>query len=481
MSSRTDAKVAQEHAEYEAYQLAVAEEARLKAEAEARQMAALNTAVGVFKQVVKTQLSVSVVGFRTNVAQAKRRAEETRLKAEVETRRKAEAEARRALEAAEKRIANEEACRAAAEEARLKAALLDEMEAASAALLDEMERRAEEAERCRMAAVQTAIIQSQQDKVAAAEEKRRAVTVKQTLSRWHVLMCIALVCVVMFMYSDNALTTSNVAPVDVAKKTPAAKTSEDSHVPDTRKADVVESKAKHEAEEKARLKAEEAKRVSDEQAAMAALLEKAKLKAEMDLIVEKGIEESKVHDAEELYLHLNAATSNLNVVNKQVKVYEDEITKEEAKFALVPRKESQIAVVNDNDRVAKNRKADKSTNERYMIEDEARHYPGGDTPEDEAKKAKAKKAEKEKKRLAEKAAKADAPAKPEAAAKKALDKLNKKAKFDVAAEAFTAMKKCTIGFVPTLYDAWMWPWGHTVRCMSGPVIAGGKFVKHTFA
>merc|ERR1712093_449919 len=263
-----------------------------------------------------------------------------------------------------------------------------------------------------------------------------------------------------FMYSDNALTTSNVAPVDVAKKTPAAKTSEDSHVPDTRKADVVESKAKHEAEEKA---------------TTAALLEKAKLKAEMDLIVEKGIEESKVHDAEELYLHLNAATSNLNVVNKQVKVYEDEITKEEAKFALVPRKESQIAVVNDNDRVAKNRKADKSTNERYMIEDEARHYPGGDTPEDEAKKAKAKKAEKEKKRLAEKAAK------PEAAAKKALDKLNKKAKFDVAAEAFTAMKKCTIGFVPTLYDAWMWPWGHTVRCMSGPVIAGGKFVKHTFA
>jgi len=382
MSSRRDAKVAQENAEYEAYQLAVAEEARLNAEAEARQMAALNTVLGVFKQVVKTQLIVSVVGFRTNVAQAKRRAvaeearlnaeEEAKLKAEVETRRKAEADARRALEAAEKRIAKEEACRAAAE-----------AEAAKAALLDEMERRAEEAELCRRAAVQTTIIKRQQDKVAAAKEKqaekRSAVTVKQTLSLWHVLMCIALVCVVMFMYSDNALTTSNVAP--------AAKTSEDSHVadtnkahvPDTRKADVVdfnmrviEAKNKHEAEEKA---------------TTAALLEKAKLKAEMDLLVEKGIEESKVHDAEELYLHLNAATSNLNVVNKQVKVYEDEITKEEAKFALIPRKESQIAVVNDNDRVAKNRKADKSTNERYMIEDEASHSGGGDTP---TKKAKAK-------------------------------------------------------------------------------------------
>merc|ERR1711959_239921 len=65
-----------------------------------------------------------------------------------------------------------------------------------------------------------------------------------------------------------------------------------------------------------------------------------------------------------------------------------------------------------------------------------------------------------------------------------LDKLEQaklKAKFDVAAEAFTAMKKCTIGWVPTLYDAWAWPWGHAVRCMSGPVIAGGKFVKHTFS
>merc|ERR1712100_285126 len=339
-------------------------------------------------RVEKLQFSGKMSAFKQ--LESMRLAEEAeRLKAEEEARLKAEEEKRvsdeqaamaalfEEAEATKKLLAEAEAtkaalleeAKAAAEREHARTALLEEMEAAEKRLAEDRARRVKvmlnrqlsiafhewqataaqtkaEVEVEFQEAMQKAVWPCGEvlvhDDVECNQTSGGTPPVSGKTRRWWLFLFsfIALVCFAVFMLNGDM-------PV----------MSEDSHVPDTMKADVLN------------------------------------LKPNVDLLVEKGIDESKVHDAEELYRHRNAATSNLNVVNQQVKVYEDEITKKEAKTALVAQKEATTALVVVNDGVAnkRNRKAAKSKKERNLIDDVARHYPGGDIPEDEAKKADAKK------------------------------------------------------------------------------------------
>ena len=182
----------------------------------------------------------------------------------------------------------------------------------------------------------------------------------------------------------------------------------------------------------------------------------------MEVLVSKGIQEGKPIEADEVYLKRNGAKADTKAVNERVRPYARKIEKEEAETALVPRKESKIALVEVKDRVAKkhNRKAAK------------------------AKEAKAKKAEKEKKRLAEEAAKAvaqkakEAKAKKKrldeeadkAAAKKELDKLKAKAAND--AKIWQSIKTCGASAIGIGISAAFWN-------VPGMYASAGLCVGHT--
>jgi len=56
-------------------------------------------------------------------------------------------------------------------------------------------------------------------------------------------------------------------------------------------------------------------------------------------------------------------------------------------------------------------------------------------------------------------------------------------KFDVAAEALSVAKQCSIGWIPGMYDEiylWGWPWFPLKRCVGSAMGGAGKAVKRVF-